>query len=1091
MTDSDPLRTRRDVAVAAASELSAEGFDDTEEIGRGGFGVVYRCTQSVLERTVAVKVLTAELDEENRERFLREQRAMGRLTGHPNIAGVLQVGNTRSGRPYLVMPYYPQGSLDARIRHHGPLTAEEVLRLGVKMAGGLETAHRAGILHRDVKPANILLTDFGEPVLADFGIAHITGGFATATGTVTGSPAFTAPEVLSGDPPSPASDVYGLGATLFAALTGHAAFERRSDEQVVAQFLRITTQPVPDLREHGVDRDMSAVIERSMARTPGERVSAVTFGEHLRQLQARNGFPVDEMALRGEAAVDEHVGGPVLPLTTGRPSARPPLGISLNARGRLPEELSTFVGRRTELTEAKALLSASRLVTFTGIGGVGKTRLALRFAASVRRVFTDGVWWIELGELGNAVLLADAIAAALGLRPRSALTAREVLMDFLASREVLLVFDNCEQLVDAVAELAETLLSACPRLRILATSREALNIGGEAMLRVPPLMVPDPEKASLHGLPRYDAVRLFAERAAAALPGFELTEGNAATVAQICARVEGLPLPIELAAVRLRALSPEQILQRLTDRFTLLARGSRGTPTRQQTLRLCVDWSYELCTAPERQLWAQLSVFAGSVELDAAEQVCQRDVEPGDLLDVLTALVDKSILIREESDTAVRFRMLDTLRDYGREKAQASGEYPDLRRRHRDWYQRLALDTEAGWVSARQLDLIARLNREQPNLREALDFALTDNAAPEAALAFASALQPFWVSLGWLGEARHWLDRALRVAPAAASAVRAKALYRSCALAELQGDLAAAAALVADARAVAEQSTDPVAHAFVEFTEGRHEVFTGDLAAACARLEHTYDVFAAHDVHAQVLVILYLGWARELQQDTAGALECYEEALAITESHGESVHRSHALWATAVAVWSQGDHDQALRLLRQGLGLVRRRRDLYLAAPCLEALAWIAAAEGSARRAAVLLGAAYALGQMTGASTVVFPGLLVHHEECMRSTRRALGQRVFEAAHREGGSLDLDAAVAYALGEKPAVAPAAGPSTELTKRERQVADLVANGLTNKAIAARLVISQRTAQGHVEHILTKLGFTSRTQIAAWVADHRQY
>ncbi|MGH8966385.1 MAG: serine/threonine-protein kinase, partial [Actinomycetes bacterium] len=274
MTDGDPLRTRRDVAAMVGDELRAAGFDDAEEIGRGGFGVVYRCRQPTLERTVAVKVLTAELDEENRERFFREQRAMGRLTGHPNIAGVLQAGTTDSGWPYLVMPYHPQGSLDARIRRHGPLTREEVLRLGVKTAGALETAHRAGILHRDVKPANILITDYGEPALTDFGIAHITDGFETATGTVTGSPAFTAPEVLGGDPPTPAADVYGLGATLFAALTGHAAFERRSGEQVVAQFLRITSAPVPDLREDGVDGDLAAVIEQAMARTPEARPTA-------------------------------------------------------------------------------------------------------------------------------------------------------------------------------------------------------------------------------------------------------------------------------------------------------------------------------------------------------------------------------------------------------------------------------------------------------------------------------------------------------------------------------------------------------------------------------------------------------------------------------------------------------------------------------------------------------------------------------------------------------------------------------------------------------------------------------------------------
>ncbi|RZL75257.1 MAG: protein kinase, partial [Rhodococcus sp. (in: high G+C Gram-positive bacteria)] len=595
MGEGDPLDTQRYPASPAA-ELAGTGFDDAQEIGRGGFGAVYRCTQVDLDRTVAVKVLTVELDEENRARFFREQRAMGRLTGHPNIVNILQVGATDSGRPFIVMPFHSQDSLDARIRRDGPLPLDQVLRLGVKMAGAVESAHRLGILHRDVKPANILLTDYGEPELTDFGIAHITGGFETATGAVTGSPAYTAPEVLAGDSPSPAADVYGLGAVLFSALTGHAAFERRSGEQVVAQFLRITTQPVPDLREHGIPEDVSAVIARAMSRIPGQRpATAAEFGEELRTLQIDHGFPVDEMALRAEPDVQ----GSDLPPTSrgGRGSPAPS---TLGTTGSLPLEMTSFVGRRHELTEAKNLLGGSRLVTLTGIGGVGKTRLALRVASAVQRDYDDGVRLVELGELREESLV-DAVAAEVGVRDQSARPVREVLVEFLVPRELLLVLDNCEHVVDAIAELAETLLRVCPRLRILATSREPLGIGGEAVLRVPPLGVPDPERTpSLRGLPKYDAVTLFAERGAAAVPGFALTEDNAVAVAGICHRLDGLPLPIELAAARLRAMSPEQILRRLTDRYALLTRGSRGAPSRQQTLRLSVDWSFELCTAGEQ-----------------------------------------------------------------------------------------------------------------------------------------------------------------------------------------------------------------------------------------------------------------------------------------------------------------------------------------------------------------------------------------------------------------------------------------------------------------------------------------------------------
>ncbi|MGV9870872.1 protein kinase domain-containing protein, partial [Rhodococcus koreensis] len=611
MGENDPLDTQRHPVVSVTAELNAIGFADAEEIGRGGFGVVYRCTQANLDRTVAVKVLTTEIDEESKARFFREQRAMGRLTGHPNIVNILQVGATDSGLPYIVMPYHPQDSLDARIRRRGPLPLTEALRLGVKIAGAVETAHRLGILHRDVKPANILLTDYGEPALTDFGIAHITGGFHTATGTVAGSPAYTAPEVLRGDPPSPAADVYGLGATLFSALTGHAAFERRTGEQVVAQFLRITTQPVPDLREHGIPEDVSAAIGRAMSGAQDERpATAGDFGEELRQIQRRHDFGVDEMALHVNPAA-HGTGRQAERGSPHRPTAPTPRGVT----GNLPLDLTSFVGRRHELTEAKNLLGGSRLVTLTGIGGVGKTRLAMRVAATGQREYADGARLIELAELREESLLVDAVAAAVGVRDHSARPLREVLVEHLAARELLLVFDNCEHLVDAVAELTDTLLRVCPALRILATSREPLGIGGETVLRVPPLAVPDPDRRpSLRGLPKYDAVTLFADRAAAAVPGFALTEDNAAAVAGICHRLDGLPLPIELAAARLRAMSPEQILQRLTDRYTLLTRGSRGAPTRQQTLRLSVDWSFELCTAREQLVWGRLAVFAGSVE---------------------------------------------------------------------------------------------------------------------------------------------------------------------------------------------------------------------------------------------------------------------------------------------------------------------------------------------------------------------------------------------------------------------------------------------------------------------------------------------
>ena len=1075
MTDVDPFATQRDVSGSVTAELAAAGFEDAQEIGRGGFGIVYRCTQAALDRTVAVKVLTADLDEENRVRFLREQRAAGRLTGHPNIVNVLHAGVTGNGRPFIVMPYHAEGSLDERIRRHGPLPLDEALRLGVKMAGALETAHLLGILHRDVKPGNILITDYGEPALTDFGIAHIAGGFETTAGIVTGSPAFTAPEVVAGEPPSPAADVYGLGATLFAAITGHAAFERRSGEQLMAQFLRITSEPLPNPREHGVSEDVSAVIERAMSAEAGARPSAVELGRQLRESQLQHGFPVDEMAMHAEPGAVQ--GGALV-----RPSWSP---ADSGRTGGLPLELTSFVDRRTELAEASNLLSTSRLVTLTGIGGVGKTRLALRAAAKAQRNFSDGVTLVELAELLDDSLVAGVVAAALGLRDQSARQSREALVEFLAPREVLLVLDNCEQVVAAAAKLAEILLRACPRLRVLATSREPLGIGGETALLIPPLPVPDPDHLP-KGLPRNDAVTLFAERGAAVVPGFKLTEENKVTIARICQRLDGLPLPIELAAARLRAMTPDQILQRLTDRYLLLTRGSRDAPSRQQTLRMCIDWSYDLCTPAEQRMWAQLSVFAGSFELVAAEQVCEGD-DLDDLLDTVTFLVDKSILTREESGSVVRFRMLETVRAYGREKAQESGDYTELRRRHRDWCERLAVQAESEWISSRQLALIARLGREQPNIREALDFCVSDSST--TGLRIAAALFPFWLSRGLFGEGRRWLDRVLARKTGQLTVDRAKALFAASYLGGLQGDLTVSATYVAEGRALADQTAEPMPRTYIDLAEGFLALFEGNLSDARSHFENAVEVYAARGDHLfQVISLGILGATHTLRNDMEKAIECHERVLAITEPRGESMYRSYTLWALAVAVWQQGDRTRAVLLLTQALKLDQMVNDRLIASMCLQALAWIAVDEQNAQRAVMLTGAAEALSRSIGSPTVIFPGLLMYQDACERQARRAMSDRAFAAAHRKGAALGFDAAIAYALDEHPSqtAASAAHLSNAPTKRERQVADLIAEGLTNKEIAARLVISPRTAQGHVEHLLSKLGFTSRAQIAAWVA-----
>ncbi|MFI6367445.1 ATP-binding protein [Nocardia sp. NPDC050630] len=756
--------------------------------------------------------------------------------------------------------------------------------------------------------------------------------------------------------------------------------------------------------------------------------------------------------------------------------------------GELPLELTSFINRRAETAEVKNLLATCRLVTLAGTGGVGKTRLALRAAANARRDFVDGVWIVELADVHDPSMLVEIVAAALGLVDQSDQPLLDVLIQFLSSRDMLLVLDNCEQVVAASAELVETLLLACPNLRILVTSREPLDIAGEATVRVPPLAVPDPDhEPTVRGLPKYDAVTLFADRAAAVVPGFEVSEGNKITVARICSRLEGLPLAIELAAARMRAMSPEQILQRLTDRYALLTRGSRTAPTRQQTLRWCIDWSYQLCTPSEQRMWARLSVFAGGFELDAAEQVCGADLAPATLLDVLSSLVDKSIVIRDELDGVVRFRMLETMRDYGREKLQETGEYRDLRRGHRDWYERLAVDTEAGWISDRQLDLLARIEREQPNLREALEFCVSDRdvESAEAGLRTAAALYLFWSFRGQYGEGRRWLERALSHPEAHSIPDRVKALQTSTIMAAVQGNLERAADFVEQACTLTEQDCAPATKALAAFAEAALALYRQEHDRAISLVEPALAVFESNTRgHLYISALTMLGWAHGLRGDTHRSIEYRERILSITEACGESLFRSSTLWGIGMSAWQRGERSHAEQVLLESLRVSRHIPSPIVVAPDIEALAWTA---DNGERAAVLMGAAEALLRSATGVTTFFNELSHYHDECERKVRRALGDRRFDAAYRRGQTMGLSTAVSYALGEPPPATTPHDSGMTLTKRELEVAHLVAQGLTNKQIAAKLVLSQRTAQHHVEHILSKLGFTSRTQIATWIVD----
>ncbi|MFI8890896.1 LuxR C-terminal-related transcriptional regulator [Streptomyces paradoxus] len=982
----------------------------------------------------------------------------------------------------------------------------------------------------------------------------------------------------------------------------------------------------------------------------------------------------------------------------------------------LPAETTSFVDRRGELTQGRELLARARLVTLTGPGGVGKTRLAARIAARVRRAFPDGVRFVHLSGLHDPALVPLAAADALGLHDRSAQPPLDALVEQVRDRRLLLVVDNCEHLAGACARLAAALLHGTGGVRILATSRHRLGLTEEHLLEVRPLPVPDPD-GDLSAAQGYPALTLFADRAAAVVPGFRITPANRASVARLCRRLDGLPLAIELAAVRMRVLDVDRLLDRLDDRYRFLTTGSPAALPRHQTLRAAVAWSHDLCTLPEQTVWARLSVLAGSFDLETAEAVCAdtgpetvaRPPEAGghpvtlppaaalpalptrpsdqpsdgsgagvragedsgaggwfgdgsragvragegsgagvgagdgfgaaaragdgsgaggwfgdgsgagvragegsgagvcagdgsgaggwfgdgsragvgagerskagvragdgsgvggwfgdgsgaggglpggpvtafqqvltgvrpadgsgaraqptdgpgtrlrpraapagttvtllpppglrrdDVLEAVAGLVDKSVLCRETGPGGVRYRLLDTLRQYGLEQLRRSpGQEAAARRRQRDWMARRAERCERGWFGPGQPETAALLRADQDNLRAALDFSLTAPGEALAGLRLAGTLWFHWHACGASREGLYWLDRALAAAPEP-TRERARGLWVAGLLAAATRDFPRGRRHATDALALARALGDTAEAAHAEYVIGVIRLFGDDLPGALRHFEATVARGPVPGQHLslvgldQVELACALGFLGEAER----AVEVCEQALRLCERHGEQWVRSYVLRMLALAHTVRGDLPRAQRHAREALRLKLAVHDVIGIALTLDLLASIAAQRGAAEHAAVLLGGADRVWADIDTGRWGSHTLNSVRRDSEERADRDLGSEAFERAHRRGGALGLRELAGHALQEpgRPPGAEATDPppyedtTVRLTRRETEVARLVAEGLANQQIADRLVISRRTAEGHVERILGKLGFSNRSQIAAWMTAQR--
>ncbi len=922
-----------------------------------------------------------------------------------------------------------------------------------------------------------------------------------------------------------------LRETYFSLLLRLArVYEKRGDHDSATEVLRrvVMEEPIREEAHIGLMRLHALSGSKGESLAQYERLEEVL----LKELGT-------EPAASSRALKDEIASGR-FPPRQEYSSHSPPEETPSVSRHNLPAARSSFVGREREMMEVKRELAMTRLLTLTGMGGSGKTRLALEVARSLVGAYPDGVWLVELADLSEAKLLPEAVAGALEAKEHPGQPLTDTLAEILQSKRTLLVLDNCEHLVEAAADLVDLLLGACPHVRVLVTSREPLDIPGEVRWTVPSLSVPDARHSStVVELEDSESVRLFAERARQRNPAFALGPGNAEAVVDICRRLEGVPLAIELAAARVGTLSVEQISQKLEDSLKLLTGGGRTAVPRQRTLRGALDWSHELLSEREKKLFGRLAAFTGGWTLEATETVASGEgIEESDILELLSGLVGKSLVVAEDANAStVRYRLLEPVRQYALERLDEHRKVEELRRRHAEFFVALAEAAEPKLWGSEEKVWLDRLEDELDNIRAALAWTI-ENREAELGLRLAGALYRFWWAQGYYREGRGWLERALAVEGRVSVWARAKALDALGWLAHGQGDIdqmvtAAEEGLKLSKGAEIEGGmTAP----FLDMLGAKAET-SGDYERAAELFEESLKFSRqASDTRQLAYSLLNLAHISNLRGDHERAAKLYEEGIVLCRESGHAVllaeilgtmsydcllqgdyKRAVALSEEAVALfrdqghrgslegvldtlgWAAlwlGDHERSKALYEESLALSQELDDKLVASESLEGLACVAGAKGEAERAARLFGTAEALREAVGYQQE--PREFTLREPYLLAARSRLYEASWQAAWAEGKIMTLQEAVEYALAaEEAATSPASAateqssgrePRAALTRREREVAGLVVQGLTNRQVASELFISERTVDHHVERILKKLELRSREHIASRLSKH---
>jgi predicted ATPase/DNA-binding SARP family transcriptional activator/DNA-binding CsgD family transcriptional regulator len=929
--------------------------------------------------------------------------------------------------------------------------------------------------------------------------------------------------------------------TLLLELAG--LHEGREERERAIEALRKATSEEPTLEE------AHASIMRLQALS-GRPEHALAQYERLRNaLQSGIGTRPTEATRRLR---DEIAAGTLLPTPPAGPAQSAPFD---DAKHNLTAPMSSFVGREREMVEIKRALAMTRLLTLTGAGGTGKTRLALEVARDLVGSYPDGVWMVELAPMTEPGLVAQEVANVLGVQERPGEPLVDTLAEALEAKEMLLVLDNCEHLIEEAMRMVDALLASCIRLKVLATSREPLGVSGEVVWGVGPLSVPGRRgRQTADELVGYESVRLFAERALLTeqalygSKGFALGPDNASAVAEISRRLDGIPLAIELAAAWVGTLTVKQILERLKASLGLL-KGGRTLASRQRTLRGAMGWSHELLSEPERALFGRLSVFAGGWTLEAAEAVgAGEGVGEDSVLELLWNLVNKSLVVAEAGtqEPAARYRMLEPIRQYASEKLMEGEEGGQVRRRHATFFLAVAEEAQPELEGPQQVSRTERLEREHDNLRAALSWVL-DRGEGELGLRFGGALWRFWLARGYLGEGMRWLQETLAAGDKAASLVRVRALEGMGMLMQAQGDYERAEATYEEMLELSRELGDEGDAATALNSLGNLAAARGDTERARALLEENIAVLRGLDERStattlkkhHVLILLGLLALHE-EGEPARAAALWEESLALAREVGDvdrigtnqmmlgfavlahgDYERARTVCDEALALsgegdsgvrWfvpeslvnrglaelGQGEHERAAASFSKGLKLALETGTKASFTTSLEGMASLAGALKEATRAALLWGAVENARRVSGIA--LSPTERALHEPHLDSARSQLGEEGWEEALIAGRAMSLEEAAEYALSEEEpnsfpsSVSPIPStdePTSNLTRREREVAALIARGLTNRQVARGLSISERTAANHVAKILRKLGLSSRTQIGALFAEDRTH